>query len=107
MARRASNAPNKFTIVHWNDNSKDIDCEILTHGDNSFEWVGVPPEFLVMMDLKFNAEFQREYPEFVLKAVVQDAVEQIIGFRAPSDLEGLLDLTFDIKLVNPESEYRI
>ena len=60
-----------------------------------------------MMELRFNAEFQREYPEFVLKSVVQDAAEQVIGFRAKSELDNLLDLTFDIKHADPESEYRI
>ena len=54
VGRQPSNVPNKFKIVHWNDKNKDIECEMLIREDNSFEWVGVPPEFKLMMELRFN-----------------------------------------------------
>ena len=57
------------------------------------------------MNQRFNKEFQRNQPIFVLRSVILDMKEQMLGFRPPEEIERLSNLSFKIINENPKQYY--
>ena len=44
----------EFTLVHWNDKAKNIDCRLQFTESGLGTWVGLPREFDLMMSMRFT-----------------------------------------------------
>ena len=95
---------NKFKLVHFNDELS-FECELKVDQNGKLQWHGMDQTFITLIESRFNKEFQKSQPIFVLRSIILDYKEGILGFRPPDEIERLCDLSVNITREDPNKFY--
>ena len=96
-----------FTIVHKDDQSKNMTAEIVRHDEEDVDIMGLPEGITATLYSKFTSRFLSMYPEVALRALLMESKQEVEGLRPFTEIESLLFQACPIKNENPAHSYKI
>lgn len=98
--------PNGFIVVHSEDAEKNIRVQVSGSTQNAdFALQGLPQNFKVALDAKYETSFIERYPDVALRTIIRENKQVVEGLRPFSEIKNLLDEACEIKQGNPALEY--
>ena len=77
-------------MCHRTDESQNKQVSVAALDDGTAEWQGLPQKVLTIIKSRFPDKFQARFPMFVLRAILNDAVQEVVGFRPVSEIQRIL-----------------
>ena len=92
MFRAVSKASEQsFTLVHRNDESKNVNVGFEIGENGQVTWSGIPQSIMTLLKSMYEDKFMQKYPDVALRAILVEAQQQVEGFRPIEEIRAVLD----------------